>query len=197
MEANAEQRRAFYEDILNDFFNGNHALTRKVGKNVKVIMKSEDERELLLARIMKIPKPQQVLVFLDRLVTKLELADRFSKAEEAMRDKEKNPHVCLHYHYFAVPLMDDGGWLDRDPDATLVDPLFKKWQLFYERHNEYITQGSFNQVNLKDAVSQNLPIEITYTEYRNEMLRFLLIEPYPETQVGPKIYLHPIKKTKK
>lgn len=142
------------------------------------------ESNLLLDRLMKEPTPASVDFVMKNILTSLN-TQHLSEAEiKLMRDHADDNNessrrgggggggdkvVTLRFHHFADPSTQE------------------QWNKFYEENELFITQGLANRTFFREAIQQNLPIDVAYILYRNEVIRFVLLKPYPENQIGAKL----------
>lgn len=181
-EATEKERLAHYNERFDTYLAGDNLLSFKLGKTVKIEI-SADERETFLARTMKIPDdPLNVELFWNGLLSAVDTST-LNKQEVKMHDSLVSPKVTLHFCHFACPIAD-GGW--QNPNTR--NPLFQAWSQFFAKHRTHIESGT-NMYNLRDAHQESLPIDIAYSIYQGEMLKFHLLPPYPERQEGCKVYV--------
>lgn len=180
--AKEADRRAFFANQLDSLIAGDNLLTFKLDRKVKLSI-SDEEREALLTRSLKVPTGGLEVELLWNGALSVTDTAFLTKKENKMRLAPKSPVVSLHFQHFVCPV-EDGGW--KVPNVE--NPLFKKWSSFYGLHSERILAGA-NPHNLKLAHDQSLPIDIFYSKYNGKILRFHLLEPYAEDQVGCKVFI--------
>ena len=194
-----EKRDTFFRGVLNEYLDGeSHALTRLLGvKRIPIEMEDEDQ-EALLDRMMRTPTQAGVLDLLNDLIMKTTLASLLSIAQERLQASSM-PTLYVSFKHYPAPLPEDGGWA-RCKDSN---PRMKPWaKIFKEYGGEEgtIIGSSRNMENLRQAYTQNLPLDVVIThgadlsapkaEDRQKMLmRFIIFEPVPEDQKGFCIYV--------
>lgn len=180
--ANETDRRAFFARQLETFIAGDNLLTFKLDRKIKLVI-TDEERDALLTRSLKIPTGGlEVELFWNGALSVTDSSHLTTKENE-MRVAKKLPVVSLHFQHFVCPI-EDGAW--KLPNVE--NPLFKIWATFFSIHKDKILAG-LNQYHLKLAHDDSLPIDIIYSMYKGEILRFHLLEPFPENQVGCNVFI--------
>lgn len=183
--ATENERDAHFRVRLDTLLTGDNLMSFKLDKTV-IIKISDDEKEALLARSKKIATNcLDVELFWNGLFTQTDTSE-LTKKENKMRN-QKTVTITLHFRHFVCPV-DDGAW----QKPNVKNPLFRAWQEFFGPHEKYIMCGA-NQQNLRLAHDQSLSIDIAFAKYNNKILRFHLLEPFPEHQKGVQVFV----KTKK
>lgn len=175
--ATQEEKRSFLKDqLLSDFLNGNHSLSKFVGRTVLVKMEEEDQ-ENLLDRLMKIPEEDKTMVFhtLNSLVLKTEQVElRKLKREgkpdairvdmkqldmvadqKALQDAKKDPTVRVLFKHLSPPSKAEGGWLCKN----MEHPQIKAWYKLFQDYPEYVLQGSRNGNNVAFIWEHSMPLD--------------------------------------
>lgn len=182
-----EKRYLFDAEILSDHIDkGENALGVLLKKPVFIDI-SPNDRQALLDRMMRTPQHKAIMFLLNDMVT-ADGITTMSKDQEKMA-KRKKPHVKVSFTHFLPPAKIDGGWQRAEAGHERIC----KWSIMYKRYEEYIIQSSRNANNMREAIQNELPIDMVITTTtKNELLRLVIFEPLPENQRGPDIFLEEV-----
>lgn len=182
-----EKRLLFDTEVLRDYIeNGENTLALLLGKPVLIDISSED-RQALLDRMMRTPYHKAILFMLNDIVT----ADGITtlSGDQEKLAKKKQPRVKVSFTHFMPPSKIDGGWQRAKPEHERI----RKWSIVYKQYEDYIIQSSRNAINMREAIQNELPIDmVVTTTLKNELLRLVIFEPLPENQRGPDIFIEPL-----
>lgn len=182
-----EKRHLFDTEILSDHIDkGENALGVLLKKPVFIDI-SPDDRQALLDRMMRTPYHKAIMFLLNDMVA-ADGITTMSKDQEQLA-KRRKPHVKVSFTHFLPPAKIDGGWQRADPEHERI----RKWSSVYKQYEELIVESSRNAINMREAVQNELPIDMVITTTtRNKLLRLVIFEPLPENQRGPDIFLEEV-----
>ena len=172
--ATQAQKRVICRDLMSGYLRGQNLLNVKLERLIPLEMK-KGHREALLNRICQEKSADAIDEMTGRLITSL-TAKGLCKLEVEMK-ADPEAVIQLRFHHFAYV----GG---------AVAPYGRQWSDFYEKWGDYILMGELSRLNLQRALQENLPIDVSYATYKDEMLRFSVLEPFPATQEGVKLVVN-------
>jgi hypothetical protein len=184
--ATQEEKRELTTLTLNDYLQGNHGLSMKLDKFI-VVSITPEHKSLLIDRSMKLSTPAGVMQFWNSLVTNQSSDTALQSERELFAHCNEVQMECRH---FLPPTTAQGGWKCRKENNV----RYKAWRDFCALYEVYVMMGSANGENLRIAVEKTLPIDVVFTTVRSEtqaepvMLRFHILEPLPEHQIGCVVY---------
>jgi len=193
--ATQDEKKAFFNVLLDELIEGNgdvNALTRRVGRQIPVVLAKEDG-DALFERIMKTPKQIDVKALFDDILCRSDMED-LSDLEVAFRDapKKLTPKVTVLFKHFTAPPSCVGGWRA----CADTHPMMEAWAVVFRKYRDYIITSSRNTNNVRFAVTNNLPIDIVIThghgydtkKSKPVLMRVVVFEPLPEDQKGFDLY---------
>lgn len=189
-----EKRHLFDTEVLTDYIEkGENALGLLLEKPVLIDI-SADDRQALLDRMMRTPYHKAIFFMLNDIVTSDGIKTLSEDQEELA--KQKKPKIRVTFTHFLPPAKIDGGWQRAKPDHERI----RKWSLVYKQYEDYIIQSSRNANNMREAIQNELPIDMVVTTTTttrkkknvNILLRVVIFEPLPENQRGPDIFIEPV-----
>ena len=195
--ATQEEKREYFETvILADFLEGNHALSRLLGRTIPVAMEDED-KQCLLDRLMKIPEKDKVMVYhtLNALVVKTEEID-LVKDQIKLRDAKTTPTVRVMFKHLIPPTKKEGGW----PCKNTEHPCLKQYYKLFNAYGQFMLSGSRNAQNVAFIWEHDMPFDIAIMRSplgKKKVMRFVVFEAYPEEQIGCNMFISPVDTTKK
>jgi hypothetical protein len=195
--ATQEEKREYFETVLlADFLQGNHGLSRLLGRTIPVEMDEED-KQCLLDRLMKIPEVDKVMVYhtLNSLVVKSEEID-LVKEQIQLRDAKTTPTVKVMFKHLIPPTKKDGGW----PCKHLNHPCLKEYYKLFNTYGHFMLAGSRNAQNVAFIWEHDMPFDIAIMRSpvgKKKVMRFVVFEAYPEVQIGCNMYISPAVQTPK
>lgn len=141
---------------------------------IRVRFASLDDRLALLNRVVREPNKDAVFALLRLVLVSGEVTFKtaLSPPEKKMLrrwQKRRQPsEIVVHCRCFPPPIGGD------------------EWADFYGRYEKYVLFGPFNQKYLQAALDRrkNLPLEVTYATYGQEVIRFTVLKPIRADEQG-------------
>lgn len=195
------ERRKLWEDRLLEFFDSNNRLCARIERDVDIKIEKEDYTRLL-DRIMK----EESVTDIKRLMNGLLVSNddyyrhRLVHYEEEMKswgrrqarenetEEEKKlrldaieeeagvPNPFVHVFFSSFHL----GRVGTDENER------KKWTSFYETYSAYLLEGDTNKFHIKEVLEEKGILEVVFTIYKKEIVRFNILSPFPEHKLGMK-----------
>lgn len=179
-----EKRHLFDTEVLTDYIEkGENALALLLRKPVLIEISPED-RQALLDRMMRTPYHKAIFFMLNDILASDGMTS-LSEDQQALA-KQKKPKVRVTFTHFLPPAKLDGGWQRAKPEHERI----QAWSAVYRQYEDYIIQSSRNAINMREAIQNELPIDmVVTTTLKNKLLRVVIFEPLPENQRGPDIFI--------
>ena len=192
-----EEKKKFWTDAVADFLDGNNRLHQRIDRMVDIKIDSTD-KELLLDRIMQEDNFNDIKVVMNGLLVsgdkyyaqklasyEVEMKDwgnRIAKKDETTDEKKMRLEAIRKEDGKANPVMKV--YFNRFDFSLAHNP---EWIEYYDKYSDFLLQGNQNKLHLKSALEKKWILDVTFTTYKSEIIRFNILEPFPKNKVGMKL----------
>jgi len=192
-----DEKRKIWAERVAEFLEWNNRLCQRIDRQVEIKIDQAD-LDRLLDRIMQEDTLDDIRLLMNGLVIsndsnyahklasyememknwgnrvekKGETADE-KKMRLAAIEEEKgkpNPIVEVFFNRFDLSLSGNDEWVE-----------------YYDKYNEFLLLGNQNKLRLKDALINKSLLDVTFTTYKSEIIRFNILEPFAKCKVGMKL----------
>ncbi len=188
------EKRKIWIERVDDFLTGNNLLCMRLDRMVEINIDPVD-LEKLLDRIMQeddviaiknmmngllVPNDTQYLKKSTPYEMEMrEWGQRVKKADET-KDEEDLRLDAIEYEKDRPNPFVNVFFCRFDPKASDNS----HWGKFYKEYSKYLLNGNMNLTRLSRALKENMLIDVAYTIYKDEIIRFNILEPFSSQKKG-------------